>query len=348
MNFDLKSISSNRSAPVYLIAEVGVNHNGNLGLAKSMVRSAAECGAHAVKFQTFTAEGLVTRGTPKVEYQKSTTSDQESHYEMIKNLEMPESFYPELIELCNELKVDFLSTPYDVQSVDFLESLNVGLYKAASADLVDHILLERIAKTLKPTILSTGMATLGEIEEALEIFHKQGNEQVILLHCVSNYPCSISSLNLLSMQTLSHAFGFPVGYSDHSEGSLAASISVALGAVLVEKHFTTDKTLAGPDQAASSSPEEFRELVSQVRLAQSALGSPVKACQEEERQMSFVSRKSLVTSRELSADSIIQREDLTVKRPGTGLRSKVMSEVIGRRVRRDLPVNHLLDWGDFQ
>ena len=271
MRFKFDELSTNPDCPAYIIAEIGVNHNGSLDLALEMVRSAADCGADAVKFQTFTARGLVSPNTPKVEYQKTTTSPEESHYQMIKSLEMPRSFYSPLLNLCQELGVDFLSTPYDVESVDYLESIDVGLYKVASADIVDHILLEKIARTGKPTILSTGMATLGEIEEAVGIFRKLGNEQVILLHCVSNYPCSHSSLNLRAMRTLHQAFSLPVGYSDHSVGPLAATLSIALGAVLIEKHFTTDKSLPGPDQAASSSPQEFKELVDQVRLAEASL-----------------------------------------------------------------------------
>ena len=347
MNFDFKSISSNRSAPVYLIAEVGVNHNGNLGLAKSMVRSAAECGAHAVKFQTFTAEGLVTRGTPKVEYQKSTTSDQESHYEMIKNLEMPESFYPELIELCNELKVDFLSTPYDVQSVDFLESLNVGLYKAASADLVDHILLERIAKTLKPTILSTGMATLGEIEEALEIFHKQGNEQVILLHCVSNYPSQYEEMNLACMASLRQRFELPVGLSDHTLDNMSAVVAASLGAVMIEKHFTLDRKMPGVDQSISMQPEDLRELKSDILNVRKILGDNEKIIQKSEISVKQSARRSLVARVDIPLGTPLQPEMLACKRPGTGISPGELGRVLGKPAKVALSAEQVITWEMF-
>ena len=328
----------------YLIAEIGVNHNGSLELAMNMVRAAADSGADAVKFQTFTAEDLVTKITPKVRYQESTTSPDESHYEMIEALEMPLSFYDPLISLCGDLNLEFCSTPYDPKSVLFLESLEVPYYKVASADIVDLVLLKSIARTNKPVILSTGMSTLVEIEEAVRVLTSFGNERLVLLHCVSNYPCSNESLNLRSINLLQNIFGYQVGFSDHSVGSLAATLSVALGASVIEKHFTLDKNLPGPDHLASSTPDEFLELSQAIKNAEKALGLASKFCQKEEMQMSEVSRKSVVASRDLAAGTILSVDDLVMKRPGTGLKANQIEKLLGKQLREDLVKDEQIDW----
>ena len=335
-----------RLTQAYVIAEIGVNHNGDLKLAREMVLAAKIAGANAVKFQTFTAEALVSVGTPKVKYQEDTTSSTETHYEMIQKLELSKSAHRILFDFCTETGIDFLSTPYDVNSAKFLLELGVKMFKTASADLVDLPLQRYLASTGKPVIVATGMAGLGDVEQVVDLFEATGNPNLILLHCVSNYPCSDSSLNMRAMNTLAHAFGLPVGYSDHSEGFLAAVISLSMGAKVIEKHFTIDKNLPGPDHKASSTPDEFAELVRNVRRAELMLGSNRKSCQPEELQMAEVSRKSIVVAKDISAGEIIKLSDLTLKRPGNGMSANFIPKVVGSYARTNLNANHLLNWND--
>jgi len=333
----------------YLIAEIGVNHNGDMGLARNMINAAKNAGADAVKFQTFTAENLASQETPKVRYQEDTTDTEESHYEMLNKLELSREDHFRLKEYTEMIGVDFMSTPYDIDSARFLnEELNVGCFKTASADIVDLSLHKYIASTGKPCLISVGMASLGEIEEVVNLYRKEGNDDIILLHCVSNYPCRSDSINLTVMNTLRQSFQVPVGYSDHSVGSEAAILSVALGAKVIEKHFTVDKELPGPDHKASSTAEEFSALVRSVRKAEEMLGSPVKKCQDEEEQMRKVSRKSICLAKDIAINEIITEEDLVFKRPGTGLPDSLVSFVIGRAASRDLKKDHVMTILDVQ
>ena len=332
----------------YLIAEIGVNHNGDINLAKKMIDEAVKSGADAVKFQTFKAKNLVTIGTPKVSYQERTTLISESHYEMIEKLELKENQHYVLKNYCENCGVDFISTPYDIASVDFLESLGIEQYKIASADLVDLELLKAVALTRKPVILSLGMASLGEIEDALKIFSNYAKGDLLLLHCVSNYPCSDKSLNLRVIQKLKRTFDYELGFSDHSIGFQAAVISVSLGAKVIEKHFTLDKKLDGPDHKASSTPNEFLDLKNAVRRAELMLGNGDKKCQLEEMEMSKVSRKSIVTKKNMKKGELIKTNDLVMMRPGTGLRAKVIEDLIGMKLRKDLPKHTLLNWTDLE
>ncbi|MDB9357946.1 N-acetylneuraminate synthase [Nodularia spumigena] len=331
----------------YLIAEIGVNHNGDVDLAKQMIDAAKKAGADAVKFQTFSADSLVSLETPKVNYQKNTTSPDETHYDMIRRLELDHQAHYELFNYCTEKSIDFLSTPYDVDSAQFLLKLGVKLFKTASADIVDLPLQRYIASTGNPTIVATGMAGLGEIEQVVDLYEEVGNPNLVLLHCVSNYPCSDQSLNLRAMNTLAQAFSLPVGFSDHSEGFLAAVIAVSMGAKVIEKHFTLDKAMSGPDHRASSTPEEFAQLVQNVRRAEVMLGSPRKTCQSEERQMATVSRKSIVLARSMQVGEEIAPSDIRMMRPGTGLGAILIPKVIGQKVRKDLSVGHQLTWADL-
>lgn len=337
-----------RLSRTYLIAEVGVNHNGDLDLARKMVVEAKNAGADAVKFQTFTADALVTNDTPKVLYQKSTTSSDETHYEMIEKLELSKEGHYKLKSYCDQIGIDFLSTPYDIASAKFLLELDVKMFKTASADIVDLPLQRFIASTKKPAIIATGMSGLGDVEKVVDIYLDECNADVVLLHCVSNYPCSDESINMNAMRTLENAFSLPVGYSDHSRGYLAAVLSVSMGAKVIEKHFTLDRSLPGPDHQASSIPEEFSELVNNVRRAEKMLGSSRKCCQREERQMATVSRKSLVLAHSKSAGDTIELEDLCLMRPGDGISAYLMDLVIGRRLRTDLEARHKLGWEDLE
>ena len=332
-----------------IIAEIGVNHNGDLSLAKEMIDSAKSAGADAVKFQTFKAENLVSKGTPKVKYQQNTTSPDETHYEMIKKLELSRQNHHFIKEYCDQLGIEFLSTPYDSESARFLnEELGVRLFKTASADLIDHPLHEYIASSGKPSIVSVGMATLDEIAKNISIYKKSGHEDLILLHCVSNYPCSDRSLNLRVLKTLEETFDFPIGYSDHSIGSEAAALSIAFGAKVIEKHFTLNKALPGPDHLASSTPKEFKQLVKSVRRAENMMGSSVKECQEEEKQMATVSRKSIVMNVDLKAGTTLGDKHLTIKRPGVGLKPEMLPTVLGRKLLVDKTKDDLLRLTDLK
>ena len=246
------------------------------------------------------------------------------------------------------MNIDFLSTPYDIDSAVFLNQLPIVAFKTASADIVDLPLQEFLANTGKQVLIATGMATLGEVEDAVDLYRKASNDNIALLHCVSNYPCSRESLNLRVISTLQAAFHYVVGFSDHSEGTQAAVIAVSLGARIIEKHFTLDHDLPGPDHKASATPEEFDELVNAVRYAETALGSPVKRCQDEERQMAEVSRKSVVLRQQIRAGERLTMDHLIMKRPGTGLAAKELSRIIGRIVKSELPNDHLLRWCDFE
>ena len=332
-----------------MIAEIGVNHNGDRVLAKEMIEAAKESGADVVKFQTFKAEKLVTQGTPKVKYQENTTSPEETHYEMIRKLELSLENHFIIKEFCEKLGIEFLSTPYDSESACFLnEELGVSLFKTASADLIDHPLHEYIASSGIPSIVSVGMASLDEIAKNLSVYEKYGHEDVILLHCVSNYPCSDQSLNLRVLNTLKETYDFPVGYSDHSIGNEAAILSIAFGAKVVEKHFTLDKALPGPDHLASSTPEEFKQLVKSVRRAEKMLGSSIKQCQEEEKQMASVSRKSIVMNADLQAGTILEDVHLIIKRPGIGLQPEMLSTVLGMKLLVDKTKDDMLSLTDLK
>ena len=329
----------------FTIAEIGVNHNGDMNLAREMIHAAKEAGADAVKFQTFKAETLVSQYTPKVEYQKITTSAEESHFEMIKSLELSYDNHFLLMDYCLNKKIKFLSTPYDVESARFLhEGLGVEMFKTASADLVDHPLHEYIASTQKPSIVSVGMANLDEIGENLAIYKSHNQEDIILLHCVSNYPCSHESLNLRVMEQLRTNFNFPVGFSDHSVGNDAALLSVALGAKVIEKHFTLDKNLKGPDHAASATPDEFKNLTTAIKTAEKILGTFKKGCQLEEAEMSQISRKSIFLKTNALKDDILSEGNLVCLRPGTGIYPSFLNKIIGRRLKYNLAKGTQLDW----
>ena len=331
----------------YIISEIGVNHGGCMETAKKMIKASKNSGANAVKFQTFTAENLVSKETPKVDYQKITTDKNQSHFDMIKNLEFKRDDHLPIINYCKSLDIDFISTPYDIESAQFLDQLGVKIFKTASADITDLPLHEFLASTRKIVIISSGMATLGEIELALDVYRRNNNNNIILLHCVSNYPCKFESLNLKVIQTLHNSFNIPVGYSDHAEGVYPAVISVALGAKVIEKHFTLDKDMIGPDHKTSCTPEEFKHLVEAIKIAEKSLGSPVKRLQNEEIQMKLVSRKSLFLSKNIQKNSLIKKNDLTLKRPGTGLNAELISKIIGKKAVKSLKKNEMIKFGDF-
>ena len=330
--------------PCFIIAEAGVNHNGDINLAKKLIDVAKEAGADAVKFQTFKAEELVTRSAEKAGYQKETTPSDESQYDMIKKLELPEKDFRELFTHARSKDIVFLSTPYDKQSVDLLARLGVPAIKVSSADITNHPLLSRVAAKKLPIILSTGMSTLGEVEEAVGEIVNSGNEQIILLHCNFNYPARVKDINLRAMNTLRQAFNLPVGYSDHTMGIEVSLAAVALGAVVIEKHFTLDRNLPGPDHRASLEPGELREMVVKIRNVEQALGSPVKQPFGEEVQNREICRRSLVARVDIPQGSIITEEMIDAKRPGTGISPKYIAALVGRKAVSTIKKDDLITW----
>lgn len=332
------------SHPCFIIAEAGVNHNGDLRLAMDLIDIAADAGADAVKFQTFIADRLVTRDAPKAAYQAETTGDGESQYEMLRRLELSAQDHRALIERCRERGILFLSTPFDEQAADLLDSLGVGAFKTPSGELTNLPYLRHIAAKGKPMIVSTGMATLGEVEEAVDAISQNGCHQVALLHCVSSYPADPAAINLRAMATLKQAFSVPVGYSDHTSGLEIAFASVALGAAVIEKHFTIDRGMPGPDHRASLEPDELAGLVRGIRAVELALGNGRKYPTISEADTAQVARKSLVLARDISSGEAIAKDDIVIMRPGTGIAPKYREQVIGRSARYAMTAGTVLTW----
>ena len=328
--------------PCYVIAEAGVNHNGDMALATKLIDAAAEAGADAVKFQSFRAEQLVTPDAPKAEYQAQRTGAVESQQAMLKKLELTLDDHRMLIAHAESRGIQFLSTPFDEPSADLLNGLNVPAFKLPSGELTNLPFLKYVAKFGKPIILSTGMATLAEVDEAVTTLEDAGCTHLILLHCVSNYPANASDSNLRAMTTMHRAFGLPVGYSDHTLGNEVCFASVALGACVVEKHITLDRAMPGPDHAASAEPEDFDDLVDGIRTIQSAIGNGRMRPAPSELGTAKVARKSLITTRDIPEGTALTADDLAVRRPGTGLSPKLLSVIVGRTARRTIPAGTLL------
>jgi N-acetylneuraminate synthase len=334
--------------PVFVIAEAGVNHNGDLKLARALIDVAVEAGADAVKFQTFQADRLVTHEAPKAEYQRRTTGDSESQFEMLRHLELSADAHRELQSYCYERGVIFLSTPFDEEAVDLLDELGVPAFKISSGDLTNSPLLEHVASKGKPVILSTGMSELSELIEAVSVLNTAGCENPVLLHCVSNYPADPTEVNLRAMQTMRSAFDLPVGFSDHTEGIDVALAAAALGACVIEKHFTLDRTLPGPDHRASLEPAELRELVRSIRRVETALGSGRKVPTASEIETAKVARRSLVAARDIPAGATLERDMVVMRRPGTGLSPAMLTTVLGRRVKQEISTGKILEENMFE
>lgn len=332
----------------YIIAEAGVNHNGHLSIAHELIDEASKAGANAVKFQTFKAEKLVSLNTPKVPYQLKTSSPLESHYEMIKSLELSYEDHFKLKKHCDEIGLDFLSTPYDLDSAEFLQkNINVKFFKTASADIVDLPLQKYIATTGTPAIVSVGMASIEEIKIVDLIFQKHSKVKPTYLHCISNYPCTNESINLKIITTLKNLFNCPVGFSDHSLGSTASIMAIALGATIIEKHFTLDKRLKGPDHKASIEPNELKSLIEEIRICEAQLGCAEKNPQEEELKMRSISRKSLHYSEDFLKGHILSENDLVLLRPGTGLYYSKLNSIIGKKLLKNVFKNQILSMDEL-
>lgn len=334
--------------PCFVIAEAGVNHNGHPDMAMELIRVAAEAGADAVKFQTFSAERLVLPHAPKAKYQRTSSGDSESQLEMLRRLELPEACYPDLIQHCRSSNILFLSAPFDEQSADFLDSLGIAAFKIPSGEITNLPFLEHVARKSKPMIVSTGMSDHKEVQQAVAAIEAAGNSQLVLLHCVSNYPASAASANLHAMETLASAFKVPVGYSDHVEGIEVALAAVALGASVIEKHFTSDRNLAGPDHKASAEPATLAALIQGIRKVESALGDGRKVPAASESAIAAVARKSLVSSVGIPKGTVVTAAHIAIKRPGTGLPPAERSTIVGRRAKRDISAGILLSHEMFE
>ncbi|MCD6461872.1 MAG: N-acetylneuraminate synthase [Thermoplasmata archaeon] len=327
--------------PVFVIAEAGVNHNGSLEMAKKLVDAAAAAGADAVKFQTFSADSLVTRNAPTAEYQKRETGE-EDQYSMLKRLELSWEDHVELRDHARRRGIEFLSTPFDPRSADLLEELGVSAYKISSGDLTNTPFLEYVAAKGRPMILSTGMGTADEVGLAVAACRRAGNRDIILLQCTSSYPAPEEEINLAVMTGDLGEFGVPVGYSDHTPGLDAPFLAVAAGARVIEKHFTLDRGLPGPDHKASIEPDELAEMVARIRQAERMMGFPEKRPVSCEEDVMRAARKSIVAARDIPAGAVIKEDDLTFKRPGTGIPPYDIWKVVGRRAAVPIPRDSLI------
>jgi N-acetylneuraminate synthase len=332
--------------PCFIIAEAGVNHNGDLRLARHLIDAAVDAGADAVKFQTFRAQRLASASAPKAAYQKRCTGTKESQLQMLKRLELSEVHHRNLFDYCRAKGILFLSSPFDETSADFLGELGVAAFKIPSGEITNLPFLTHLAQKRKPLILSTGMSTLREVAEALEVIERAGNPPVALLQCTSDYPARSQDVNLRAMNTLSRIFRRPVGYSDHTKGIDIAMAAAAVGACILEKHFTLDRRLPGPDHQASIEPDELKALVSGVRQVAAALGTGEKVPAPREAAVARAARKSLVADRDLSRGTVLMADMIGIKRPGTGMSPAGLPHLLGRRLRRSVRTDHLFSMKD--
>jgi len=330
----------------FIIAEAGVNHNGNLELAKKMIDVAVKAGADAVKFQTFKAEKMVSRYAQKAEYQKRTTKNDELQLEMIKKLELDAQTHLTLLEYCNIKGIKFLSTPFDLESIDLLNELGVDIFKIPSGEITNLPYLRKIGSLKKEIILSTGMADLGEIEDALDVLSSAGMKlkNITVLHCNTEYPTPIEDVNLNAMLTIKAAFpGVNIGYSDHTIGIDIPIAAAAMGATIIEKHFTLNKNMEGPDHKASLEPDELKAMVCAIRNIEKAMGSGIKKSSSSEIKNKLIARKSIVAAKDIHKGEIFTEENLTIKRPGTGISPMRWDEIIGKKAVKDFNEDEIIN-----
>jgi N,N'-diacetyllegionaminate synthase len=327
---------------VFIIAEAGVNHNGSIELAKELIDKASEAGADAVKFQSFKAKSLVTKNAMKAEYQKETTGNSDGQFDMIKKLELDYRKHEELAEHCKTKDIMFLSSAFDLESIDLLNDLGLEILKIPSGEITNLPYLRKIGSLKKRVILSTGMSTLGDIEKALEILKTSGTIDITVLHCNTEYPTPIGDVNLNAMNTIKDAFKVEVGYSDHTLGIEVPIAAVALGATVIEKHFTLDKTMEGPDHRASLEPSELKEMVRCIRNIEQALGDGVKKLTKSESKNINIARKSIVAGRDIKKGEIFTEENLAIKRPGNGISPMRWDEIIGKIAKVDFKEDELI------
>lgn len=344
------SLSTNHC---FIIAEAGVNHNGYIETAKKLIDVAVNAGADAVKFQTFKAEKIVTAITPKAKYQIENTGTNETQFEMLKKLELDFNAHKELIAYCKKKNIIFMSSPFDEISTDMLDDLGMSIFKIPSGEITNKPLIQHIASKRKPIILSTGMSYLGEIEKAVNWIHEAGGYrtdkklQLTLLHCVSNYPAAVEDVNLLSMKTMKKAFGLPVGYSDHTIGIEIPIAAVAMGAKVIEKHFTLDRNMEGPDHKASLEPEELKTMVKAIRNVVMAMGDGLKRPAGSEDDTKVIARKSLVATRDIKKDETIDKQCIAIKRPSDGIAPEFIKQVVNKKAKNDIKKDSVIKWDDF-
>lgn len=328
---------------VFIIAEAGVNHNGSLELAKKLVDAAKDAGADCVKFQTFVSKNIVSKNAVKAEYQKQQTEPEESQQDMLKKLELSFDEFVELNEYCKSKSIEFMSTAFDFDSIDFLDGLEMGTWKIPSGDITNLPYLIKIAKLNKPVILSTGMSTMVDIRSAIKALKENGATELTVLHCTTEYPTPFEDVNLRAMNTIKEEFGVKVGYSDHTKGIEVPIAAVALGATVIEKHFTLDRNMEGPDHKASLEPNELKAMVDSIRHIELALGNGMKQPAESEKKNMAVARKSIIASKDIKAGDIFTEENLTVKRPGDGISPMRWFDIIGKPAPRDFEEDELIE-----
>ena len=328
-----------------IIAEAGVNHNGSIELARQLVDVAVEAGVDYVKFQTFKAEKIASRNATKASYQQKTTNASESQLAMLKKLELSKEDHLSLIDYCSKKNIQFLSTPFDLESIDLLKELGIRLGKIPSGEITNLPYLRKMAMTFPKLILSTGMATLKEIEEALNVLLTAGasKNNLVILHCNTEYPTPFEDVNLLAMPSIGKKFGVSFGYSDHTKGIEVPIAAVALGAIVIEKHFTLDRNMEGPDHKASLEPGELKEMVSSIRNIEKAVGSDVKEPSPSELKNITIARKSIVAATNINKGEIFTERNLTVKRPGSGISPMQWDAVIGKKASRDFESDELIE-----
>ena len=332
---------------VFIIAEAGVNHNGNMELAYKLIDVAVQAGADAVKFQTFKAENIACRDAVKAEYQLNNTENDESQFDMLKKLELDYKMHKQLISYCGEKDIIFLSTPFDLESLDMLVKLGLEIYKIPSGEITNLPFLREVGALNKQTIISTGMSTLGEVEAALSVLLKAGldRKKVTILHCNTEYPTPMEDVNLSAMNTLRHAFpGIKIGYSDHTAGLDIPIAATALGAVVIEKHFTLDRTMDGPDHKASLEPQELGQMVKAIRNIEQAMGDGIKQPSSSEMKNINIARKSIVASKEILAGELFSTMNITVKRPGHGISPMNWDIMMGRKAKRKFLKDEIIEF----
>lgn len=330
---------------ILIIAEAGVNHNGNIELAKKLIESAKEAGADIIKFQTGKAKNIISRFAPKAQYQiENTGNDQESQLEMVEKLALKDEDWLPLTKHCHQVGIEFLSTPFDFESVKLLDSLGMQTFKIPSGEITNLPYLRMIGRLNKKIILSTGMSNLGEIETAISILTQSGTkrENITILHCNTEYPTPMKDVNLKAMQTIANAFHLPVGYSDHTEGIHIPIAAVAMGASVIEKHFTLDKNMEGPDHKASLEPHELKEMIRCIRDIEVALGNGIKQESESEKKNKLLARKSIVANRPIKAGEVLSECNLYVKRPAGGLSPMEWDNVIGKVAKKDFEEDEMI------
>jgi N,N'-diacetyllegionaminate synthase len=326
-----------------IIAEAGVNHNGSLELAKKLVDTAKSSGADVIKFQTFISKNVISKNAPKADYQKKNHNIEENQLEMVRKLELSFEDFSKLNDYCKVKEIEFMSTAFDFDSIDFLDSLEMGTWKIPSGEITNLPYLIKVAKLNKPVILSTGMSTMEDIRSAVEIIKENGVSDLTILHCTTEYPTPFEDVNLKAMNTIREEFNVNIGYSDHTKGIEVPIAAVALGATVIEKHFTLDRNMEGPDHKASLEPNELKAMVDSIRHIELALGNGMKQPAESEKKNMAVARKSIMASKDIKAGEIFTEENLTVKRPGDGISPMRWFDIIGKPATRDFEEDELIE-----